>query len=179
MTGLPSWRLTAALNALAGENRDVWMTPETFGAFQDRFFPLNGRKGPKIADEIGLSGAQARERRSGRLPVKKYEALSCAHYALGFPIPLTLTDGVADTDDFQAWFAPRFGMTPPVNGWLDLAEHSLAALMRGYQSRGAGRIPRLADAGHLRALDWVWRVGPVVPWTSTGAAVYTGQEVAP
>lgn len=136
------------------------MTPAQFSAWSERFFPPRKQIGDAMAREIGIDKGPAKRRREGSISVSKHEALACAHYALGFPLPTP----AGDVEAFARWFGRHFATANSVNLWLDLSNGFISFRLRGYAMRGEERVSTVPDATLIRALDWVHRVGPVAPW---------------
>jgi hypothetical protein len=167
------WRRDLALTAMGDPAERIWMTREQFEAWWARC-NAGPRKLRLDASEVGISREMARARIEGRQRVRKIEALAIAHHALGFPMPIE----AGSVRAFNDWFMPRFVTREPLNDWLDLGPGTLGLYLQGYTIKQGKRWDRIPDACMIRAVDWVYRVGPVCPWTPPGVAVFDGQEIA-
>lgn len=157
------WTLADAASQAVARSRDPggsWMTPDQFAQWCERFFPSGRQIGDAMERAIGVPKRAAKMRRDGLIVISKTEALACAHYAMGFPVPTP----PGNTEAFAEWLASRFVAANAVNGWLELSGGYVANRVRGFVLRDGVRHPAPADVGMIRALDWVYRVGPVVPW---------------
>lgn len=161
---MKGWNLRDAADQAVTRSQDLgagsWMTAAQFSEWSERHFPARRRIGDAMEQAVGLSKQAARRRREGDVKVSKQEALACAHYAMGFPMPAP----AGDVEAFSRWFAARFVTAYSVNAWLELGGGAITHCLRGFVLRDGSRFEALPDATLIRALDWVWRVGPVVPW---------------
>lgn len=171
----PAWRPVRALAtmAMAAQTVDhrthVWMSTAEFQHWHATHFEWR-RRGPKLKDELGIAKTRRLALRDGAA-VTKIEALAFAHYAAGLPLPCELTP-----DDLADWFAPRFSASEGVAAVLHMKADTLLAKMRGYAMKAGVRVAREPDVTLLRALDWVWRVGPFSPYGARiPAPVFPGQ----
>ena len=114
----------------------------------------------KPYEAIGLSGTQFRRRLKGAKRITKSEALACSHYLLGWATPVPAGDSAA----FADWFYPRFGGTECIGEWLEVRPRALCDRLRGFEVRDGQRIKRGPETSLVRALDWVWRIGPACPY---------------
>ena len=180
------WRpvRAACLLTLAEINdRDrVWMTPEEFAAWVKVAKAVaKSRKEPTNAaqHDLGLTAGrvydlQRRERVELRgLKISKVEALACAHYAMGLlkPVP------TGDADALQAWFMPRFGNVTHAASFLDVTDAWLGNRLRGWSLVRGQRKTVLPEGYLIRALDWLYRVGPICPYGDRPTVdLWPGQE---
>lgn len=103
--------------------------------------------------------------------VTRAEALACAHYLAGFPKP-------CGPDDLADWFFPRFGTFASVAPVLDFEVRAISRRINGYQIVNGERQPFVPEGSFIRALDWLWRVGPVNPYgTRPTLAFWPGQDL--
>jgi hypothetical protein len=91
----------------------------------------------------------------------------------GLPLPCPIDSGEA----FSEWFAPRFGTAGPVSRALELNPKFIPERLNGYVVRDGAREARSPGSTLLRALDWVWRVGPYSPYGQRlPSAAFPGQH---
>lgn len=177
-THAPAWRPVRAAAALGLAAQDppaghVWMTPAEFAAFIERHFPVRSNRAGRLQSELGIARSRRHAILEDGAPVGKAEALACAHYALGLPLPIP----PGDTTAFAGWIEPRFGLVSALTAALDVAPRYITSRLKGYEVTSRGRRERLPDAGLIRALDWVWRVGPISPYgRRLPAAAFPGQD---
>lgn len=170
----PGWRVKRAAMVHA-ESEGVWMTADEFSAWVDGGRLLARRWGaqrPEVA--IGLPRKKRLAYEKGSTQVPKPVALACAHWAFNLAPPPIETSAQLD-----AWFAPRFGDVPAVEAWLDMSKGLLGDYLRGWQSRAGGRVAREPYPVLIRALDWVWKKGPVLPYGNRPVSVFPGQKEPP
>lgn len=173
----PAWRAVraAAVMALAVENTPAaqheHMRTDEFRTWVEAFTAQGGRMSD-IAAEIGMA-ATRRLSILGGARIEKSEALACAHWAAGLPLPIDLKP-----EAFAEWFMPRFGGARAVARALGVRETTISDQMRGYEVTSAGRAERLPNVRVVRALDWCWRVGPFSPYGARlPAPAFPGQIV--
>lgn len=125
----------------------------------------------KLSERLGLSPLQWRKARKDGLD--KARALACLHYSLGLPMPIP----AEDTRAFDEWYRPRFGGVDRVADWLGVSKDWLGDRLRGYELVGAKRSDRLPPAWLIRALDWLFTVGPITPFETPFAPYWPGQSL--
>lgn len=168
----PAWRPVRAAAARALGLREaeghIWMTAEEFGRWLETYTP--GKRGEPLR-QVGIARSRRAAILDERMPIKAIEALAIAHYRAGLPVPCELAP-----EAFEAWFTPRFGYAAAVANVLGVNGRLITEQMRGFAVTSAGRAQRLPDITLVRALDWVWRVGPISPYGATPpGAAYPGQ----
>jgi len=178
-----SWRpirAAALLTAHDAERDRVWMTAEEFRVWLDRQRKLATRL--KLAhplEDLEMSRNRAKDlqtdaaqkRRGTR--VSKVEALACAHLALGLPKPLEN----GDTDAFYAYFMARFGVVGRVAEFLHINPENFTDRLRGWSIVRGERVARPVEGYFIRALDWLWSVGPLCPYgVRPPVALWPSQE---
>lgn len=105
----------------------------------------------------------------------KLVALACAHVLFGFALPVPPEDPEA----FDAWYRPRFMTAASVADWLQVDGGWIGARLSGFETLKGERVERLPPAYLIRALDWLWRMGPVSPYGQKAAVpIWPGQDVA-
>ena len=160
-----SWR-PARAGMLVGiqEGPAVWMTVAEFEAWRARF----KLRGAKLFEVTSIGRHRLASIRERGEPISRVEALACAHYALGLDQPVAS----GDVEAFAAWAAPRFGAFEALGAWLQVRGDWITDRMRGYDLRGGKRIERTPEGSLIRAMDYVWRVGPSCPYGDRPAARY-------
>lgn len=150
--------MTAALDAPPIDG--PYLTPEQFADWKVMAKALAKAKGwEKPEPALGLTPQQLRLLRA-RGVTSKAQALAMAHYLCGLPMPVP----AGDSDALQAWYRPRFGGTERVAAWLDMDDRVLADRLRGFSLQKQGRTPRPPEPWLVRALAWLWRMGPYCPY---------------
>jgi hypothetical protein len=175
---IPAWRpvrasAVLAMAAAAAPKDHVWMTCEEFAAFADRFFPLQKAGGgvKPLAKHIGVAMKRRRAIIAGE-PVRKIEALACAHYAAGLPLPIA----PGDVRAFHEWFHGVFGAARAVGIALGISHGYIPERLAGYELAGGARRARSPDEQLIRALDWMRRMGAVSPYGDRlGVPAWPGQ----
>lgn len=154
------------------EAKPVW-SGEAFRAWEAEAKLLCKARGDgKLGERMGLTKLQLRHCRADG--ADKPIALACAHYTLGLPMPVPAEDVRA----FDDWFRPRFGGVERPSEWLGVGNEWLAVRLRGYQLIGGERVPRAPAAWLIRALDWMFTVGPITPYGEKPPAPYwPGQDL--
>lgn len=182
--GALAWRPHRAA-VIAGTESRCWMTPAEFGTWITeqtwawRRRAKDGPPEPRPLPAVGINATHSSSNRKlhllrGTRAVSKIEALAMAHYAHRFPLPFDVGDVAA----FADWFPPRFALAGGIAEWLEYRAVDLTDRLRGFDVRDGQRWARAPEAGLIRALDWVWRVGPFCPYGEPqGRAVWPGQEV--
>lgn len=159
----------------------VYMTPERFAAWVDEAKLVSGARGSKMkpSEILGLSNHQIRAMAVGHRDVpatgvtSKMIALACAHYSMGLELPVPAGDARA----LDEWFRLRFGGTDRVVQWLGITAKTLSDRLRGYGIRGNKRYERQPEAFVIRALDWLYTVGPICPFGPKPAVdIWPGQS---
>lgn len=181
-TAPPCWRPVRAVAAMAAADPPpghVWMTTEEFVTWLNQHFkPGRRTDGYTMEYAVGISAHRRRQLAAGA-PVLKMEAMAMAHYAIfGRRLPISHQPS---TEEFAAWTAANFGSVERIAMALGRKREYVATRVVGYalMGGGAGRTPRHADAGLIRAMDWMLRVGPFSPYGERPAPAYPGQGVAP
>lgn len=168
--GVFAWRpvRAAALVALAeieAEDR-VWMTLEEFAAWRATHRIDDMRFGYiRTREAIGMASSRIKALVAGLkgepvTPISVIEALACAHFSMGLKPPVP----AGDVEAFSEWFGPRFGAVEPLARWLKVRGETITDRLRGYDMRDGRRRDRLPEIDMIRAMDWIWRVGPVCPF---------------
>lgn len=166
---VPAWRpvRAAAVRALAvKESVQPWMWPAEFWHWAGGL--RRGERGV-FQSETGIAPARRKAIMHGA-PISPSEALAIAHYRAGLPVPIELESAA-----FETWFMPRFGAARPVARVLCVNPETLTDQMRGYALTSGGRALRKPDITLVRALDWVWRVGPFSPYGDRLGEAFPGQ----
>jgi hypothetical protein len=176
----PCWRPVRAALVLAATEPAKghrWMTPAEAEAWILRHFPPNRQvRGYGIDAAVGISKNRRRSILDGAL-VHKAEAMAMAHYGVfGRDRPLLEDSSPAA---FSEWFTANFANARAVGAAIDRTSHFLTERMVGFSIERGVRVPRLADAGTIRALDWLLRVGPHVPYGDRLGVAFPGQGEAP
>lgn len=160
-THLPAWRpvRAAAALALAGEQHravNPWMTTAEFADWVAGF-----RKNDRglIQTAVGIAPSRRKSILDGA-PISRTEALAIAHYRAGLPLPLPVGDVAA----FGAWVVPRFGPVRALSRTLGLSEDYINDRLNGFDITHSARVIRTPEVSLIRAMDWVWRVGPISPY---------------
>lgn len=173
--GVAGWTpaRAGALGAITDTDERVWMTTAEFEAFRERLqLGRRGRTG-LLQSELNIGKGRLKAILDGS-PISRLEALACAHFSLGFEMPIRPGEPAA----FAAWVAPRFGETKPVCKWLQLRTDHIVDRMVGYDLVNGKKLARVPQADLIRALDWVYRVGPVSPYGERPwVAIWPDQEV--
>lgn len=178
-------RAGALLNLADLNRKGVWMTPEEFKTWIGIAKALAKQRKEPIAvaqHDLGLTKGriydlQRPERVALRgLKISKMEALACAHYVMGFDHPVP----PGDADALSAWFEPRFGNVTNAAAFLDVTDSWLGARLRGWMLSRGNRKVTLPEGFLVRALDWVWRVGPICPYGDRPSVdIWPGQGAPP
>lgn len=180
-SGPYAWRpvRAAALRAIGDQNGGrTWMTVDEFRRWVDQqtLLAKKAKTGVKPMEAVGLSDYLKLKIFKQERQVSKVEALAMAHYAHGRPVPVEPGNAAA----FDAWFTPRFGAYSAAAAFLEMRADTLGDRIRGYEIALGQRIPRAPDITLIRALEWIWSVGPFCPYgEQRPPAVWPGQEVAP
>jgi hypothetical protein len=137
----PAWRpaRAGALMALAEEQPRIWMTQQQF------------------IDWLDVNSWVSRRRKEG---VSKVEALACAHYHARFDVPTP----PGDVNAFAIWVNDTFGAARRIGEWLDLTNTIITDRMRGFDIDLGRRRVRAPEIDLIRAMDFVARCGPFVPY---------------
>jgi len=163
----PAWRVMRAAIAHAKKPGEH-MTAVQFAFWLEVNKLVSRRMGLELPHRaLNLSKEEPKAYASGRRPVALTLALACAHLHFGLKLPCELT-----TNDFAAWFTPRFGNAGRISEWLEIKGDRLNDALRGYDLRAEGRAPRLPEPVMVRALDWVARHGPTNPWNRAEVACF-------
>lgn len=176
---LHAWRpvRAAALMAIrdieaAGEDRIV-MSAEEFKAWRKTALAVARERGEgNYLERVGLSGFQARG--YSEKGATKMVGLACAHFLMGLPMPIEPGDARA----FDGWYTPRFGAVDRVATWLGVSTPYLTARLKGFEVLKGVRYAREPEIYLIRALDWLWSVGPVCPYgRKADLQIWPGQDV--
>lgn len=175
--GLPMWRPVRAATIRAVAQVDaasdmVWMFQEEFVDWMESM-RVQARRA--AGEAVGIP----RGRRRGIIErgerITPPEALAIAHYRAGLKLPAGLE--ALDPDAFEAWFTPRFGSVMHIHKAISMSRNRLTDAMRGYTIEKGHRIPRTPNVQAIRALDWVWRIGPYSPYGERPhVPLFPGQE---
>lgn len=163
-TGVPAWRPVreSALMAMAAVDPpkdQVWMTTNEFEYFLGEHFQPNTKRAANLASFLGI-GKRRRAAMLAGARITKVEAMACAHYATGQLVPLM----VGSVALFEAWITKSFGAAKPLADALGVADSYILDRMKGYAFTRGQRVERVPDVTIIRAIDWVWRVGPFSPY---------------
>lgn len=167
-----AWRPKRAAIAHAEAFSVCWMKPEEF-----THWLIAGRASarklrvplPHVA--LSLNRDAVGDYQAGRRSVPKITALACAHWAFN------LTPPTFEDESFDQWFAVRFGEATKIEEWLNMARGLLPDYLRGFEIRSGSRVDKIPHPTLIRALDWVWRKGPFVPYGERAPEVFPGQVV--
>ena len=155
------WNPDVDAAARALEPPREWMSQEDFADVWRRYFH-RARTAPGV-EIIGINAPVAKRIITGERPIRKVEALSVYHFLMGWrPPPL-----VDEPESFRIWFEGVFGDAQnPVGDWLELSSQArILDYMRGHTVIMGRTFDRRPGVALVRALDWVRRVGPIVPTT--------------
>lgn len=167
----------------AADDDTVYMTPERFETWLKEAKAISKARGDGLTvnEILGLTTRQIKAMKSGlnnrpaRGVTSRAIALACAHYTMGLEMPVPAEDWRA----LDAWYRPRFGGTDRVIRWMRVNEKTLADRLRGYSLRGEERVAMEPEAYWVRALDWLYTVGPVCPYGEKPAVdIWPGQAAA-
>lgn len=167
-----AWRPVRAMAIRARETRAAnsgltWMTTEEFNAWMDTFTRYR-RQG--ACTNVGITAGRRRAIMGGE-KITPAEALAVAHFRAGLPLPCDL-----EAADFKAWFMPRFAGLTAICETLAIKPKTLASYLHGYSIDHGQRIARKPARAVVRALDWVWKVGPFSPYGERpGAPLFPSQ----
>lgn len=177
-----AWRASRAAVLRSLDPFDgVHMTPAEFSTWRKQaraLAKITGRDETPVQD-LGMHpkrfaelGSQERFR-NRNMRVSRDEAMACAHYLTGLPKPCTV-------EELPAWFWPRFGSFATVAPFLSLDARTVAARINGYMIVNDERRIVTPDGSFLRALDWLWRFGPVHPYGERHSVpLWPGQAALP
>lgn len=174
----PHWRpiRSAAVMAMAvsAAGDHVWMTTAEFDAWKAMHFPDRRRGATSgLMRVLDMGKGRLASIRAGS-PVKKWEALACAHYALGLPLPIES----GNPEVFARWIVETFGATVSIAGAAGLAKDRIADRMSGRELCRGVSVKREPEEAMIRALDWIRRVGPFSPYGQRAQAeAFPGQRV--
>lgn len=183
------WRPVRAATLLTmaelNQRGRVWMTPEEFKTWVGVAKAVTKQRKEPLAvaqHDLGLTAGRVYDlQRPDRvalrgLKISKVEALACAHYAMGLPRPVE----PGNAEALMEWFAPRFGAVVNVAAFLDVTDAWLGARLRGWMLTRGERRDAPPEGFLVRALDWVYRVGPVCPYGDRPSVdLWPGQEAPP
>jgi hypothetical protein len=164
----------AAMRDLVEPEGEGIMSPEEFARWRSEAKVLARARGDgNIHDRMGISPWTARQYEQKGAP--KLIALACAHYLLGRPLPIPSGDSRALED----WFTPRFGGVQRVADWLGVSRDWLTARLKGWEMVKGERVERYPEANLIRALDWMYNVGPICPYGARreALAIWPGQDL--
>lgn len=179
--GRQVWRASRAA-IIHGCVRRPWMTPAEFDRWivdqnavrRARIRRTKATDEPTIFEAIGMNSSGGRSRKStllrGVQPFTLVEALACAHYAQGLPLPVQ----PGDVGGFAAWFEERFHGGAGITDWLGVNHNHVSDRCRGFSLRDGRRVDRAPEIDIIRALDWVWRFGPFCPYGEPAGIDVTG-----
>lgn len=177
---MKAWRpvraaTVAALSVERSRGTRTWMTQAEFGAWAQQHFPT-GRKTAGLTMEVAV-GITKKRRKSilEGSEVTPTEALAMAHFStLGWARPIM----PGNAEVFSAWYTPKFGAALPAAMVLEIKDATISDRLRGYALKRGARHERLPEIGLIRALDWLYRVGPFCPYGERPpGAAFPGQEV--
>ena len=168
------WRPITAAMQITQRTEQPWMTAEQFDAWYKtsrakeraaysalRASDKNTPRSPLPHQILEVNKIYPVRWRHGDLPIPKPVALACAHYALNYEISYE-----NEPEAISAWFAEHGLQATPAARWLGINSNLIEAALRGFRVRAGQRIPYKPRAYMLRALDWMVRVGPFVPYAS-------------
>ncbi len=174
---LRSWRpLRAAAAALEPREDPIWMTADQFSRWHIGEMAIRRKLANEIrpAADLGISATVRAGYLNGSQTIPKIIALACAHISAGHALPVP----AEDHELFAHWFHPRFGAVESITDFLDMGKSQIADRLKGYQMVEGVRRVRQPGPALIRALDWVYRVGPFCPYGDGMAApVFPGQEI--
>jgi hypothetical protein len=160
----PAWRpaRAGALMALAEEQPRIWMTQQQFIDWLDvnSWVSRRRKEGVTPIQAIGMSPRTKLKLIRGERPVSKVEALACAHYHARFDVPTP----PGDVNAFAIWVNDTFGAARRIGEWLDLTNTIITDRMRGFDIDLGRRRVRAPEIDLIRAMDFVARCGPFVPY---------------
>jgi hypothetical protein len=175
-----AWRpvRAAAILAMAAKENVAtsWMTAEEFEALVKAAGMEGRRRGSteRLREDLGMTSLRRQKLLNGSAEASKIEALACAHLSLRFPMPVPAGDCAA----FGRWVMPRFGAVEPVADFLGVRGAYILDRVKGFEITRGERRPRSPEPDLIRALDWLWRMGPVNPFgKAPRPPLWPGQEV--
>lgn len=169
-----SWRPARAGALVALQKSRVWMTLDEFENFlaNTRLPKLRGKV---LSERLEIGKKRLKAIREGS-PISRVEALACAHYQLGLALPVP----AGDVEAFGPWVNARFGAFEAIGNFLGIRGDDITNRIRGYDTRKGGRVPCKPGPQLIRALDWVYRVGPSCPFGDAPDVEYwPGHEYQP
>lgn len=161
--GTSGWRpaRAGALVAVAdGESRE-WMSAAQFSSFIERHGLARKHGAAELLKrELDIGPKRRLNLMVGAAKATKIEALAIAHFSLGLERPIP----AEDCDAFAVWFGARFGDATEIGAWLGCRGDYISQRIKGFEVMKGHRWDRLPESSLIRALDWVWTVGPVAPF---------------
>ena len=139
------------------EEFEAWHTRTTIAA--GGWVAADRRTHVPVAEALGMSTNRARGILRGETPITKTIALACAHVDIGRAVPIPM-----ETEAFQAWFSERFVSPHAISKWMEVNYEWLCNMLRGFRMAEGVRVPIKPTMVVVRALDWIWSIGPVVPY---------------
>lgn len=175
-----AWRpARASLMAALADPGDQHMSAAQFGLWKKQARRLANlqKRTEKPEEDMGIplnrfyEMSSPSRRASKGVYTSRAEAMACAHYLLGYPKPCT-------PEGLREWFNPRFGAMPGVLDAIGLESTAFAARLNGYWIDDGVKKIVVAEGYFIRALDWIWRFGPVNPYGAPPAlAFWPGQDL--
>lgn len=177
-----AWKpVRAALLTATAPTSEVHMTAAQFGIWKKQaraLVKITGRT-ERPVDDLGMKEqrfselSNAKRQLQKKISISRSEALGCAHYLTGLPKPCT-------PEELADWFWPRFGAFAHIAPLFDMKAQSFAARINGYVITDGVRETVVPEGHFIRALDWIWRFGPVSPYGERPAvALWPEQEALP
>lgn len=166
----------AVLTSTAGPG-EQHMTTDQFALWKKQaraLAKITGRT-EKPVDDLGMNAKRfaelgnANRQRTKKIYVSRSEALGCAHYLMGLDKPCTPAE-------LRDWFWERFGALAHVHPFLDMQAQAFASRINGYWIDDGVRKDVTPEGHFIRALDWIWRFGPINPYGDRPAVAFWPEQ---